>query len=133
MCVFRARIFALCAAIALMLPAGATARPHYFCRMMERVRSSCCCAAERSEHEAERRAQVRGQDCCERVIAPTRAGASAASDATIDVPVAAVVAMLSAYEWLQRPLSVARAAERQARGPPGVGPPLFIAHCALLT
>jgi hypothetical protein len=131
--VLRARIFALLAAIALMLPSGAAARPHYFCKMMDEVLSHCCCSGARSERGSERRAEVRVPGCCEQLVMPARASGSSTADMTVDVPLAGLVAVLPPYELVGASRSVLRSIERQARAPPGLGPPLFIAHCAFLT
>jgi len=131
--VLRARIFALFAAIALMLPSGAAARPHYFCKMVDVVMSHCCCPSARSEHGSQGEVEARGPECCERMVMPARAGGSSTNDVAVDVPVAGLIAVLSPYDLVRQPASLLRLAEQQARGPPGVGPPLFIAHCALLT
>ena len=129
----RARIFALLAAIALLLPSGALARPHYFCHMMERVLADSCCASQ-SEHGTQRQQpQVQGDECCERLLVPARAGASAASDVASEVPVAALVAVLSPYELVLLPAGEVRVAEQWARAPPGARAALFLANCALLS
>jgi len=130
---FRARIFALLTAIAVLLPGGAAAPAHYFCRMMERVQPACCCAGARNEHTAVRRAEVRHADCCERLTQPSHATASAAEEPALAVPAAAVLAVLPVYAWLGQAVSSDHSTARQARSPPSLGPPLFIAHCSLLS
>lgn len=127
----RARLLAVLAAIALMLPGGALARAAYFCRMMERVMPSCCCAHEQ-EREAERAPRASAPDCCERLEAPSRSPAGGANAAVPLVAPAALLAVLPAYLELQAPLGVEGAFTPQARAPPSVGPPLFVVHCSLL-
>jgi hypothetical protein len=133
MVAFRARILALVAAIALMLPSGAAAGAHYFCRMAERVLPNCCCAAAHDEHESGHEVQVRGAGCCEQMLTPARAGATAANDAALELPAAGLATVLPAAAWPQAPVSRLRAARARSRAPPGVGPPLFIVHCAFLS
>jgi len=124
---------ALLTAIALLLPSGAVARTYYFCRMMDRAQSACCCAGERASHDAVRRAELRRPDCCEQVAKPARATASTSLDPALDVPKAALATLLPIEVWVGEALSATNAAPRQARAPPGVGPPLFITHCSFLS
>jgi hypothetical protein len=127
----RARLLAVLAAIALMLPGGALARASYFCRMMERVMPSCCCA-HAQEREAQRAPRASAPDCCERMEAPSRSNASPANAAVPLVAPAALLAVLPAYLDVLALLGVESAVTPQARAPPSLGPPLFVVHCSLL-
>jgi hypothetical protein len=131
---FRARLLALVAAIALMLPSGALARASYFCRMMERSVSSCCCAHARAKlaKQTKRQTTVQAPSCCDRLTAPSRANGSAVSDGAPQVPSAALAAVLP--HFLLAPLAEANvtAFAPSARAPPSVGPPLFLSHCSFL-
>jgi hypothetical protein len=137
MLALRARIFALLAAIALMLPSGAAARAAYFCRMMERVMPSCCCRGAHAAHAAReeaRQAKASSPDCCERFGTPSRAPASAAAcDAALQVPSAALLSLLPIDVVFAAPALVGAERGSQARAPPRGEPPLFIVHCALLS
>jgi hypothetical protein len=128
----RLRIVALLVGLATVLPGGAFVRPHYFCRMMDRVMAAPCCEAEREVRETRREDQISAPDCCVRVETSARDVAAAAREALAEVPVASLVATIA--EPFSVPLAVGRSAPRRARAraPPSVGPPLFIAHCALL-
>lgn len=131
MLVLRARIVAVLAVIALMLPSGAVARAHYFCKMMERVMPACCCAGEHTS-EAAASAKASAPSCCERLLAPNRASASAAASSLPDVPAAALASVLPDFTRQGDPALVVGVRRPQARAPPGVGPPLFVSYCALL-
>lgn len=136
MLALRARIVALLAAIAMMLPNGAAARAAYFCRMMERVMPSCCCSGAHAAHGARdepRQAKAGSPDCCERVGAPNRAPAGAASDAELQVPSAALVSLLPIDVLFAAPVALGAEHASSARGPPPRARPLFIVHCSLLS
>ena len=128
----RLQLFALIAAIATLLPSGALAKPHYFCRMMDRVLSSDCCA-ERAESGATDHETLQAPDCCERMVSPERAGANRAADAPTQLPAAALATILDPYVVPTLKVGTNTIAPPQARAPPALGPPLFIVHCALLS
>src|SRR5438876_913392 len=93
----RLHLFALIAALAMLLPGGAAAKPHYFCRMMDRVMASDCCAAGEESNTADHQAQARTPDCCERLMSPERAGANRAADSTTQLSSAALATILDPY------------------------------------
>ena len=127
----RLQVIALFAGVALLLPEAAFARAHFFCRMMDRVlESACCCDDGAATVDVGAKAQV--PDCCARVTPPSRSVAPSASDVTVSVPEAAIVAVVP--EAVRTPLFVRDwgAAEKLARGPPPLGPPLFLTHCSFL-
>jgi hypothetical protein len=132
MLVVRTRIVALLAAIALMLPSGAVARAHYFCKMMERVMPACCCAGEHDDAVAAPAAKASAPSCCERLQSPTRASASSASLSGPDVPSAALASVLPDFRLEGGPAAVVGLHEPQARAPPSLGPPLFVSYCVFL-
>jgi hypothetical protein len=130
---FRARLLALVAAIALMLPSGALVRASYFCRMMERSVASCCCAHAKAKlAKQQRAAAVQAPSCCDRQAAPARAPGNAAGDGPPQVPSATLASVLP--DFLLSPLADALvgAFVPSARAPPSLGPPLFLAHCSFL-
>ena len=132
MSALRARIFALLTAIAVLLPGGALAPTHYFCRMMERVQPACCCAGAR-EQKPVRAAELRRQDCCEKLAQPSRARSSAADEAALDLPGPALAMRIPVYAWVGDAVRSSSKSERQARSPPSLGPPLYITHCSLMS
>src|SRR5882724_8376233 len=129
----RLQLFAHIAAIAMLLPSGAAAKPHYFCRMMDRVMASDCCAAGAESNTADHQAQARAPDCCERLMSPERTGANRAANTTIQLSSAALATILDPYVTPTLPPGTSSIAPPQARAPPALGPPLFIVHCALLS
>src|SRR4051812_45827620 len=122
MLALRARIVALVAVIALMLPTGAVARAHYFCKMMEQVMPACCCAGEHHEAEAVQAAKASAPSCCERLQSPARASANAGSTAGPDVPAAALAVVLPEFLLERGPAAVIGSSKPRARAPPSVGP-----------
>lgn len=128
----RLRIVALITSVALLLPESAFARVHYFCVMMDRVlESACCCGSSDSDH-VEGQAEAKRPDCCARVTPPSRSVAPTAPDTTVPVPAAALVATIAEPIQLSQPVSTIGTAPKLARGPPPLGPPLFIVHCSFL-
>jgi hypothetical protein len=130
----KAQLLAAVTALAVLLSSGSFAQTRFFCTMMNRVVATCCCEA-RSEPAAARdcATQVRSPDCCEKVSAATRAPTLKATGTEVSVPPAAVVATISEPVYELPRVAPVEALPRQARAPPIVGPPLFIAHCSLLT
>jgi hypothetical protein len=128
----RIRIVALVLAFGIVLPAGASARTEYFCRMMGKVVAHCCCGSGEANSDVARET-VRATDCCERVSTPGGASAQATLPATWDVPPATVTALLTPRDYAVTVATELALPSRSARAPPYVGPPLFILHCALLT
>lgn len=129
----RVRIVALLVGLATLLPSAAFARPHYFCRMMDRVMASPCCAAELHRRPvAARTNELRATDCCMRVGA-TRSDATplARFDEGI-VPVAALAARLPELDYSPPAVREVATPSSRARAPPPLGPPLYLAHCSLL-
>src|ERR1700753_2538148 len=128
-----ARWVALLTALAVLLPASAFGRTHYFCRMMDRVVDTCCCDTDDHDESASCGPRVRSSDCCEKLSAGTGSRALRASGTDFQVPPPALAATLPAAVYFV-PKSVAvLTLPVPARAPPGIGPPLFIVHCSLLT
>lgn len=130
----RSRLVVLLAVLAMVLPAGALARTRYFCSMMGRSVPSCCCAASHRTKSPSRGTELRARDCCERITPGAgHEAVQSGAEATPPVPPAALAATLPAFISAPPPASRSATAETRARGPPGLGPPLYIAHCSLLS
>jgi hypothetical protein len=134
----RLRVVALLVSLATVLPSTAFARVHYFCRMMDRVMDSPCCESERAAARLPPREDIvvheeaRAPDCCLRVEA-SRTGVAPGPRYSLPVVIsAALVATLSRSVFTLPPASTVDAHFEDARGPPPLGPPLFLAHCSLL-
>jgi len=128
----RLRIVALLAGLALLLPEASFARAHYFCRMMDRVMASACCCGTGDTVEVQGQPEVRRPDCCARVTPASRSVAPSTPDTTIPVPAAALAAIIAEPLHDPPPAATVGVRPKLARGPPPVGPPLFIVHCAYL-
>ena len=131
----RIQLIALVTALAVLLPGSAFARTQFFCRMMNRVVATCCCDADaNSSDDVSYQPQVRATDCCEKVTTQARSATAArVLDTDFSVPPALLAATVPAdvYVFPETVAILTRMA--QARAPPGVGPPLFILNCSLLT
>ena len=129
-----ARLFALFAAMVMLLPSTASARTQYYCRMMGHVVAAAACdngAAPSAIGPAHQ--EVESSDCCQRLASSNRSGSVASLDAVSDVAPAAQVATL--------PHAFAGAAgggpsgfcAESTQAPLAIGPPLFLMHCAFLS
>jgi hypothetical protein len=127
-----ARCLALLTALAVSLPMTAFGRTTYFCRMMNRVVATCCCAAD-ARHEAVRETRVRAEDCCEKLAPRAQAASLRAAASNVDVPPAARLETTALVAYVAPQRDTLPAPSIRARAPPALGPPLFIVHCALLT
>ena len=128
---FGVRLQLLLTALIVLLAAAAADRSPYFCKMMGRAVAECCCGTEQRMHHS-RSATVQSPDCCERFSPGQRPVASSHNATPPDFPAAALVATLPAFVDAEPTFHVVAALRPAARSSPGVGPPLFISHCALL-
>jgi hypothetical protein len=129
----RARLLLLLVAALLVEPRAAFARPQLFCRMLDRVVTTCCCAAKRAAHGRECELRASPPDCCERIAplgnSPAHGGFRHAAGVA---PAALAVLLAGPLEPSARPF-LDSASVHPARGPPAPPrTPLFISHCALL-
>jgi hypothetical protein len=128
----RARIFALFAALVMLLPSGASARTQYYCRMMGRIVASSACDEEAAPKAASRAQQFQLADCCQRLSSSSRSASLGTLEAIHDLAPAASVAVAQPFVvGLLRDSDGFCAASTQA--PLAIGPPLFIVHCAFLS
>jgi hypothetical protein len=107
--------------------------PGYFCHMVERNVSACCCG---SEHGSPARTQgapgLRAAGCCERLVAPASSKAMRAADKASEVPAAALATLLAPPSYaLPRVLEVG-SVPPHSRGPP-TSPRLFLLNCSILS
>src|SRR5450432_486074 len=93
----RARVFALLAALLMLLPSGASARTHYYCQMMGRVVASCCCDTGAVSQAPGAPQQLQVEDCCQRISAASRSaalGTHQAFGAVVVAPLPSAVSVL---------------------------------------
>ena len=127
----RARIFALLAALVMLLPSGASARTQYYCKMMGRIVASSAC--DKGATPAARASQeLQPVDCCQRLSASSRSASLGTLEAVHDVAPAASVAAAQPFVVGLGCGSDSVCAE-STQAPLAIGPPLFIAHCSLLS
>jgi hypothetical protein len=128
-----ARLFALFAALVMLLPGTASARTQYYCRMMGRVVGSAAC-----DNGAESKAigpaqEIQVPDCCQRLSSSNRSASLGTLDAVNDVAPAAHVATLPqafAVDFSDGPSNFCA---ESTQAPLAIGPPLFVVHCAFLS
>jgi hypothetical protein len=125
----------LAIALVLLLPSVVSARAEYFCRPLQRVVSSSCCAGARAPQQrpADATPRIRAEDCCQRLPAAARTSVPGTRPESerVTAPLAASLeglpvrvalpALAACQRWFERSIT-ARVH----------GPPLFIANCALL-
>jgi hypothetical protein len=126
------RFLAFLATLLIALPSLASTRTHYFCRAMERVLPACCCARKAPTKPPEG-SQVRAADCCEEISAAGRTVPATLSAPPTHVPPFALVATVPSFTVAPAPTSKVSTPVPNAQAPPGLGPPLFLKHCSLLT
>src|SRR6478735_2440138 len=129
----RARIFALFAALALLLPSGASARTQYYCRMMGRIIGAVSCDREAASHAVSPAKQLEDADCCQRLTSSSRSASLGTRDALGGFAVAPLLAP-SFQPFGVCPDEAARdLCFESTQAPLAIGPPLFIVHCAFLS
>jgi hypothetical protein len=126
------QLIALLAAVAVLFSSGASARTQYLCRVTGVVLADCCCAVAGPARAAHRVQQARPADCCDRIVTAARSGATGTRDASRSIAGAALAAVLPPHVYAPPTAELIALAVRSTRAPPAVGPPLFVAHCALL-
>jgi hypothetical protein len=129
----RARIFALLAALVMLLPSGASAHAQSYCRMAGHVVGASSCdrqAAPQAESPAQ---QLQAADCCQRLSSSSRSASLGTREGLPGVAVAAL------FTTTPRPFGVGLQGEsgslcaESTQAPLAIGPPLFLAHCAFLS
>jgi hypothetical protein len=128
--VLRAEFLALLAAL-LLLAGTALAGPQYLCRMSGRVLAGCCCASNQEHKAPNCEPAVVAGDCCER-LAPRDRSQVTRSATGENVPPAALSVLLPEPVYAFPAAVLASAVVEQSRGPPLIGPPIFVAKCAFL-
>ncbi len=129
----RFQMLALLAALALLLAGSALGSPHYLCHMTGRVTADCCCASTDAVDDAGCIPKAAPGDCCELLTPPTGAQANRDASPSDAIQPAALAAILPEPIYVFPGALAPTFVAKRSRGPPLVGPPLFIAHCALLT
>ena len=132
--VVRARIFALLAALVLLLPGGASARTLYYCQMMGRVVASCCCDSATASQAPSAAPQAQAADCCRRISTATRSASLGTREAFRGVAAVALpITIPAAFRLARQSVDTGSSCAESTQAPLAIGPPLFVAHCALLT
>ena len=129
----RAQIFALLAALLLLLPGGVSAYAQYYCPMLGQVVESCCCKSQVAAQAARPSQRLEVADCCQRLSSASHAAPFGTHDALQGVATAALLFTLAAPQRVTPSLGARSACTESTQAPLAIGPPLFVAHCALLS
>jgi hypothetical protein len=129
---FRLQIIALLAVLGVLVSGGSWAGAQYLCHMTGRVVSECCCDAAGPAHRPLSLQQARAANCCERIAHEACRSATSSADVSNAVVGPALVAVLPPFSYTPPAAQLVELTPAWARGPPAAGPPLFLAHCALL-
>src|SRR5450432_187445 len=125
----RARVFALLAALLMLLPSGASARTHYYCQMMGRVVASCCCETNAVSQAPGAPQELQAADCCQRISASSRTASLGTREAFRAVAAAALPSTLPVNFGLSLPGDApVSACSESTQAPLAIGPPLFVVH-----
>lgn len=127
------RLLSLILCALLLVPGAALARAASYCKMSGRVGRGCCCKhVEPDAKQAPRGPEVSRPPCCEKLAVPDEGKATdIAPDFTVSA--AALVALLPVpWHFGSAPRSLTHI-PAQARGPPPLGPPIYLANCVLLS
>ncbi len=131
----RATLFALLAALIALLPGAASAQDRYYCQMLGQVVETCCCDTGVAARAPSAACELRNADCCQRLSSGSRSAAVGAKQA-LRGPFA--TAQRSTRVQPVGALALAAADTSHActeltQAPRALGPPLFVANCALLS
>ena len=131
---FRTHLLTLLAALLVLLSGGASARTQDFCHVMGRVMPSCCCETDEHVSDSGSEVQIRSEGCCELISSPGHAAMPSTRNEAAKLSAAPFLAIVteSAPVTPDVPPSECETRSPQTRAPPGIGPPLFLAHCAFL-
>ena len=128
-----ARLFALLAALVLLLPGGASTRAQYYCRMMGRVVASCCCGTDARAATPQHAQEIQDADCCSRISSSTRNASLGTREAVREIAAAALLRAVLAPFDVRPGTDAGNSCAESTQAPLAIGPPLFVVHCALLS
>lgn len=128
----RARIFALLAAWVMLLPSGASAHTEYYCRMMGRIVAGSACGEELVAQPASAVRELQPADCCQRLLSASRNASLGTRAAVPSVTATALATVAPFIVPASPPLAAHGVCAEATQAPLAIGPPLFLAHCALL-
>jgi hypothetical protein len=129
----RARIFALFAALLMLLPSGASARTQYYCRMMGRIIGSVSCVIESAPQAAGPVQQTQEADCCQRLTSSSRSAALGTREALGGIAAAVPQATNLQPFAVGGHRDTGNLCAELTQAPLAIGPPLFIVQCAFLS
>lgn len=129
----RIKLAALLALVALLLPATSIGRVLTLCKMSGRMGATCCCHGTAHQHASKKvqPAKAERPGCCEQRLTKTTQVLTAQSELNLPTSHAVLVAELSLPEVSEPPTALSEV-PRVARGPPPLGPPLYLKHCSFL-
>lgn len=130
---WRARLLALAVAATLLVPASALAQVVYLCKMSGSVGPRCCCSKAHADREAAPCEPAADRpDCCEARVQAARDATLSNAERAPSVGPALLASTLTMAELTGLAEAAELRARPRARGPPSVGPPVYIQNCTLL-
>lgn len=118
----------------MLLPGGTWARSHYYCPMMGRIVAACCDETDAASQAPSAAPQLQVADCCQRLSPANRSASLGTSEAYRGVAAAAIpITLWPSFEPSPRGDDTGSSCAEATQAPLAIGPPLFVAHCALLT
>ncbi len=126
-------MFALLAALVMLLPSAASAHAEYYCRMMGRVVGAASCANEAAGRAVGPASELRLADCCQRLKSATGTASLGTREVAPDLVAACHASAPSPSFELGAPSGRRSLCAAATQAPLAIGPPLFLAHCALLS
>jgi hypothetical protein len=129
----RARIFALFAALIMLLPSGAWARSQYYCRMTGGLVASCCCGVEAHSQSPKHAQELQDADCCRRISPSTPSASLGTRGVVHDIATAAALPPVCECFDVTAAADTGTSCTESTQAPLAIGPPLFVVHCALLS
>jgi hypothetical protein len=128
-----ARLALFVAVFLLLMPGVAVGKARYFCARMERAVDRCCCpsaSAAALPRAVRLTAELEAADCCQRLEGASARALVAAPQTFSDVALALIEPVPGLPSARRESRDLPESWGRTER--PSRGPPLFIAHCALL-
>ena len=116
----------------LLVPVTAFARVLSLCNMGGRTGKACCCQHSEPESAHCKTPAIDRAACCKDVTSHAEKASAVQAGAASDVPPAVLLELLPAIVRIEWALAESKSFAPRARGPPPLGPPIFLRNCAIL-
>lgn len=116
----------------LLVPVTAFARVLSICNMGGRTGKACCCQHSQPESEQCKTPAIDRALCCTEVTSHAEKASAVQAGPAADVPPAVLLGHLPMIVPIEWALAESKRFAPRARGPPPLGPPIFLRNCAIL-